>query len=129
MSRLFGLFAVQANMHIFWLLVMILYNEHFISTCTSAYTGPDIVNIGAILSFNTSIGKVAIEAAVEDVNSDPRVLNGTKLKLSMQDTKLSSRFLDFIEGTSFETSYVYSFTIIFISFSFGYTFHCCFATL
>jgi ionotropic glutamate receptor len=119
-------------MHIFWLLVMILYSEHFISTCTGASTRPDAVNIGAILSFNTSIGKVAkvaIEAAVEDVNSDPGVLNGTKLKLSMQDTKLSSGFLGIIEGTSFETSSVCSFTIFFVSFSFGYTLHCCFAAL
>jgi ionotropic glutamate receptor len=84
------------------------------------------------LSFDTSIGKVAkvaIEAAVEYVNSDPGVLNGTKLKLSMQDTKLSSEFLGIIEGTSFETSSVCSFTIFFVSFSFGYTLHCCFAAL
>jgi ionotropic glutamate receptor len=101
MSRLFGFFAVQSTMHMFWLLLMILYNGHFISTGTGVSTRPDVVNIGAILSFNSSIGKVAkvaIEAAVDDVNSDPGVLNGTMLKITMQDTKLSSGFLGIVEG-------------------------------
>ncbi|KAB1201732.1 Glutamate receptor 3.6, partial [Morella rubra] len=67
-------------------------------------TRPDVVNIGAILSFNSSIGKVAkvaIEAAVEDVNSNPAVLNGTKLKLEMRDAKLSSGFLGIVEALQF----------------------------
>jgi ionotropic glutamate receptor len=89
-------------MHTFWLLVMILYNGHFISTAsTGASTRPNVVNIGAILSFDSSIGKVAkvaIEAAVDDVNSSPMVLNGIKLKISMQDTKLSREFLGIVEG-------------------------------
>jgi len=114
MTRLFGFFAVQSTMYTFWLLVMILYNGHFISTGTGASTRSDVVNIGAILSFNSSIGKVAkvaIEAAVNDVNSNPVVLNGTTLKITMQDTKLSSGFLGIVEGISFQTSFVCSFTI------------------
>ncbi|KAE8010755.1 hypothetical protein FH972_007092 [Carpinus fangiana] len=92
-------------MHIFWVLVLVFYNGHFISTATGATsTRPDVVNIGAILAFNSSIGKVAkvaIEAALDDVNSDPKVLNGTKLNITMQDTKLSSGFLGIVEALRF----------------------------
>jgi ionotropic glutamate receptor len=60
-------------MHMFWLLVMIFYNGHFISTIgTDANSTRSDVNIGAILSFNSSIGKIAkvvIQAIVDDVNS------------------------------------------------------------
>ncbi|KAG6701748.1 hypothetical protein I3842_07G001600 [Carya illinoinensis] len=87
-----------------WLLGMIFYNGLFISTGTAASPRPDVVNIGAILSFNTSVGKaakLAIEAAVHDVNSSPDVLNGTKLILAMQDTKLSSGFLGIVEALRF----------------------------
>lgn len=62
---------------------------------------PDVVNIGAIFTFDSVIGKiakVAIALAIEDVNSDPEILNGTKLTLKMQNTK-SSDFLGIIEGT------------------------------
>ncbi|KAF5454106.1 hypothetical protein F2P56_023794 [Juglans regia] len=87
-----------------WLLGMIFYNGRFISTGTAASPRPDVVNIGAILSFNTSVGKVAklaIELAVDEVNSRTDVLNGTKLKLAMQDTKLSSGFLGIVEALRF----------------------------
>jgi ionotropic glutamate receptor len=45
---------------------------------------PAIVNIGAIFTFNSAIGRaprVAMEAVVFDVNEDPKILNGTKLNL------------------------------------------------
>ena len=96
------------------LVLMVFYSGLFINTSTSVSTRPDVINIGAIFSFNASIGKVskvAIEAAIEDVNSNPAVLVGTKLKLSMQDTKLSSGFLGIVEGTFSVTSLVYSFSI------------------
>ncbi|KAJ8764125.1 hypothetical protein K2173_005031 [Erythroxylum novogranatense] len=58
----------------------------------NANTRPKNVNIGALLSFDSTIGKVAkvaIEAAVKDVNNDPSVLGVTKLHLTMQDTAYS----------------------------------------
>ncbi|KAI5319912.1 hypothetical protein L3X38_039620 [Prunus dulcis] len=64
---------------------------------------PEVVNIGAIFTFDSVIGKiakVAIALAVEDVNSDPEILNGTKLTLKMQNTK-SSDFLGIIEALQF----------------------------
>ncbi|KAJ4799712.1 Glutamate receptor [Rhynchospora pubera] len=51
---------------------------------------PKVVNIGALFTFNSTIGrvaKVAISGAVNDVNNDSTVLNGTKLVVEMQDTK------------------------------------------
>jgi ionotropic glutamate receptor len=92
------------TMNMFWLLVLIFCYGLFIGTGAGVRvsTRPNVVNVGAIFSFNSSIGKVAkvaIEAAVEDVNSNPALLKGTKLKLAMQDTKLSSGFLGIVEGT------------------------------
>ena len=72
------------------------------STSTSVSTRPRVVNIGAILSFDSSIGKVAkiaIEAAIKDVNDNSSILNGTTLKIVMQDSKLSCGFLGIVEGT------------------------------
>lgn len=53
---------------------------------------PDAVNIGAVFTFNSVIGratKVAMEAAVSDVNADPRILKGTKLRLIVEDANCS----------------------------------------
>ena len=61
---------------------------------------PSSVNIGAIFTFNSVIGRVAkpaIEAAVSDINADPRILNGTKLKLITEDANCSA-FLGSVEG-------------------------------
>ncbi|XP_062144426.1 glutamate receptor 3.6-like [Alnus glutinosa] len=93
-------------MNMFWLLGVISCYGIFIGTGTGVRvsTSPNVVNIGAILCFNSSIGKVAkvaIEAAVEDVNSNPAVLKGTKLKLATQDTKQSSGFLGIVEALRF----------------------------
>ncbi|KAA8520040.1 hypothetical protein F0562_014286 [Nyssa sinensis] len=47
-----------------------------------------VVNIGAVYTHNSVIGrvaKVAIETAVADVNGDPSILKDTQLKLIMED--------------------------------------------
>ncbi|KAF5949305.1 hypothetical protein HYC85_011298 [Camellia sinensis] len=59
-----------------------------------------VVNIGALYTFNSVIGrsaKPAIEAAVDDVNSDSTVLAGMKLNLILHDTNCSG-FLGIVEG-------------------------------
>lgn len=64
-------------------------------------SNPDDVNIGAIFSFNTingGVSKIGMEAAVEDVNSDPTILGGRKLVLSYHDSNFSG-FLGIIGGT------------------------------
>ncbi|XP_071721800.1 glutamate receptor 3.7-like [Rutidosis leptorrhynchoides] len=53
---------------------------------------PSIVNIGAIFTFDSVIGRVAkaaIELAISDVNKDSTILHGTKLRLMMEDSNCS----------------------------------------
>ncbi|KAF9587793.1 hypothetical protein IFM89_005668 [Coptis chinensis] len=53
---------------------------------------PSSVNVGALFTFNSTIGRVAMPAirvAVDDVNSDPNILAGTRLNVLMQDTNCS----------------------------------------
>ncbi|KAK4577288.1 hypothetical protein RGQ29_027706 [Quercus rubra] len=55
--------------------------------------GPAVVNIGAIFTFNSVIGraaKLAMETAVDDVNADPKILNGTRLNLISEDANCSA---------------------------------------
>ncbi|OMO50006.1 Ionotropic glutamate receptor [Corchorus capsularis] len=83
---------------------MILYNGFpIIGVNTNVSARPEVVNIGAIFSFQSVIGKaakVAIEAAIEDVNSNPDILQGTKLNIQMKDTKYSG-FLGIVEALLF----------------------------
>ncbi|CAH9135761.1 unnamed protein product [Cuscuta epithymum] len=61
---------------------------------------PSTVNIGALFTMNSVIGrsaKPAIIAAVVDVNSDPNILRDTKLNLILQDTNCSG-FIGTIEA-------------------------------
>ncbi|CDP11784.1 unnamed protein product [Coffea canephora] len=51
---------------------------------------PSVVKIGAVFTFNSVIGraaKAAMELAVSDINADPRILNGTQLKLIKEDAE------------------------------------------
>ncbi|CAO2830716.1 unnamed protein product [Amaranthus hypochondriacus] len=66
----------------------------------NATTRPKVVNVGAIFSFNSTIGKVAkiaIQAAMNDVNSSPEILHGTNLNISMWDSN-DSGFLGAVEA-------------------------------
>ncbi|XP_020270386.1 glutamate receptor 3.7-like [Asparagus officinalis] len=54
---------------------------------------PGVVNIGAILAYDSVIGRVAkaaIETAVHDVNSDKNVLAGTRLNLIMMNSNCNA---------------------------------------
>ena len=58
------------------------------------------INIGALYTYNSIIGRavrIAIELALEDVNSDRTILPDTKLNVISQDTNCSG-FLATIEG-------------------------------
>ncbi|GAB4848373.1 hypothetical protein Ancab_003068 [Ancistrocladus abbreviatus] len=64
---------------------------------------PEVVNIGAILAVDSIVGKVAkvaIEAALDDVNSNPDVLPGAKLNILMLDSNYSG-FLGIVEALQF----------------------------
>ena len=52
----------------------------------------DIINIGYIVPLQTINGRVssiALKAAVDDVNSDPTILLGRQLKISVHDTNFT----------------------------------------
>lgn len=63
---------------------------------------PATVNIGAVFTHNSTIGrvaKVAIQVAVNDINSNSSVLGGTKLNLILEDSACNV-FIGSIGGTS-----------------------------
>jgi ionotropic glutamate receptor len=58
------------------------------------------VNVGALFAFNSAIGivaKTAIELAVNDVNNNENLLNGTKLVLTMVDSNCNA-FVGIVEA-------------------------------
>lgn len=70
---------------------------------------PSFVNVGAVFTFNSVIGraaKVAMELAVSDINADPRILNGTQLKLMMEDAECNV-FLGSMRGTYLKSQLPY----------------------
>lgn len=95
-------------MKIILVFVLLVFNNGKFSNgdSTSSSNRPEEVNIGCILTVNSAIGKVAkvaIDAAIEDVNSNPAILGGTKLKLLMQDANFSG-FLTFAAAFQFMES-------------------------
>ncbi|KQJ92921.1 glutamate receptor 3.1 isoform X1 [Brachypodium distachyon] len=72
--------------------------------CKSLAARPPVVNIGSILQFNSTIGgvsAVAIHAALEDINADPTVLNGTTLQVMLKDTNCYDGFLGMVQALQF----------------------------
>ncbi|KAL9259093.1 Glutamate receptor 3.4-like protein [Drosera capensis] len=56
---------------------------------------PKSVNVGALITFDSVIGRAvrpSIQAAVDDVNADSSVLQGTRLELYFHDTNCSGYF-------------------------------------
>ena len=88
-----------------WLMVLVVFCHEIFSNgvITNSSTRPSVVNVGAILAYKTAIGKVAkvaIEAAIEDVNSDPTVLAGTTIQITMHDSH-NNGFLGIVESKLF----------------------------
>ena len=53
---------------------------------------PSSVNVGALFTYDSFIGraaKPAFKAAMDDVNADQTILNGTKLNIVFQDSNCS----------------------------------------
>uniref|UniRef100_A0ACD5ZA71 Uncharacterized protein n=1 Tax=Avena sativa TaxID=4498 RepID=A0ACD5ZA71_AVESA len=72
--------------------------------CQSLAARPPVVNIGSILQLNSTTGgvsEVAIHAALEDINSDPTVLNGTTLNVLMKDASCLDGFLGMVQALQF----------------------------
>lgn len=96
-------FPVMAAAHLLILccfLVSIGEGVGRVQNGTSSTNRPAVVNVGALFTFNSVIGKVAktaIEVAVEDVNQNSSILSGTRLNVVMQDTNCSG-FLGVVEA-------------------------------
>ncbi|KAF9686594.1 hypothetical protein SADUNF_Sadunf02G0005500 [Salix dunnii] len=64
---------------------------------------PAVVNIGALFTFESSIGrvaKIAIQEAVKDVNENSSILRGTKLNVDMRNSNCSG-FIGMVEALRF----------------------------
>ncbi|KAL6652157.1 hypothetical protein ACP70R_011082 [Stipagrostis hirtigluma subsp. patula] len=64
---------------------------------------PNVVNVGALFTFNSAIGraaKVAIAAAVKEINNDSGILPGTELVVQMQDSNCSG-FIGIVQALQF----------------------------
>ncbi|CAB4291029.1 unnamed protein product [Prunus armeniaca] len=73
---------------------------------TEGASRPAAVNVGAMCTLGTingRVSKIAIEAAVNDVNSDPTILGGTKLSITFHDSNFSG-FLGIIGALKFMES-------------------------
>lgn len=85
-------------------LLALLFGMFSIGICKNvSVSRPAVVNIGAIFTFNSTIGrvaKVAINAAVDDVNSNPNLLRGTRLVVQMQDSDCNP-FIGMMEALQF----------------------------
>ncbi|GMH24530.1 hypothetical protein Nepgr_026373 [Nepenthes gracilis] len=93
--------SITLSILLFWGFYNGVYATDLRTTGNS--TRPDEVNVGVILasdSITGKVAKVAIEAALHDVNSDPDVLSGTTLKISMLDSNFSG-FLGIVEAMQF----------------------------
>lgn len=66
----------------------------------AASSRPAVVQVGALFTFDSTIGrvaKVAIHAAKDDINADQSVLRGSRLEILMSDTNCSG-FWGVVEG-------------------------------
>ncbi|KAG8363922.1 hypothetical protein BUALT_Bualt19G0072800 [Buddleja alternifolia] len=84
-------------------LVLVFLSLLFVRSFLGEDSRPNVVNIGSIFSFGTingRVAKIAMNAAVEDVNSDDRILQGSKLVLSTYDS-IYSGLLGIIGGLNY----------------------------
>ncbi|XP_031093554.1 glutamate receptor 3.6-like isoform X1 [Ipomoea triloba] len=102
-----GGLVIELSMKGFWVVVFLTFYSGYVcegvNSSSTLSARPDVVNIGCILTFISPIGKVAkaaVETAVDDVNSNPDVLGGTKLNITMLDSN-SSGFLGIVEAMRF----------------------------
>ncbi|XP_051152291.1 glutamate receptor 3.4-like [Andrographis paniculata] len=65
---------------------------------SNGFRGPRVVNVGALFTLDSAIGRPALPAAIDDVNSDTIILKDTKLNLMLQQDSKCSGFLASVEG-------------------------------
>ena len=101
----------KLKMKLIWLIpFLFVYGGSFgVGRAKNVSSRPAVVNIGAIFTLDSTIGrvaKIAIDEAVKDVNSNPDILRGTKLVIEMQNSNCSG-FLGMVEGTLIALVYVF----------------------
>lgn len=92
-------------MDVFWfpLFLFFLLGESRSGHAGNVSSRPAEVHIGAMFQYDSAIGraaKIAIQEAVNDVNSNSSILDGTKLSVIMQDTN-GSGFVGMVEALRF----------------------------
>lgn len=95
-------------------IVFLCFGLFSIGYCKSVSSRPAVVNVGALFTLDSTIGrvaKIAIEEAVKDVNSNSSILHGTKLTITMQNSNCSG-FMGMVEGTLYSTSSVLKLLLI-----------------
>lgn len=95
----------MASLWVLWFLTALVTTgaaEEAANGSSVSTTRPSVVNVGALFTYNSIIGRAAmlgIQQAVKDVNANPSILSGTRLNVITQDTNCSG-FLGTIEGES-----------------------------
>lgn len=82
------------------------YSRNSSSSLPTFSQRPSSVNVGALFTFDSFIGraaKPALKAAMDDVNADETVLKGVKLNIVFQDSNCSG-FIGTMGGTSSSSS-------------------------
>ncbi|XP_019185479.1 PREDICTED: glutamate receptor 3.6-like [Ipomoea nil] len=92
-------------MKLFWALILpVLYCGYLCEGVNSTLSArPSVLNIGCILTLRSDVGKITklvIETAVKDINSNPAVLGGTKLNVTILDNN-SSGLMGIVEAIRF----------------------------
>ncbi|GLT46036.1 hypothetical protein SLA2020_198260 [Shorea laevis] len=85
----------------FWLFLLV--GEFQRGDARNVSSRPAVVNIGAIFQYDSPIGrvaKIAIQEAVDDINSNSSILHGTKLSVTMHNSK-GSGFFGMVEALRF----------------------------
>lgn len=89
-------------MNVIWVLLISWCISYGVPLCalSANVSRPASVHVGAIFTFDSTIGrvaKIAIEEAIKDVNANSSVLRGTKLVLQAKNANCSG-FLGMVEG-------------------------------
>ncbi|KAH6821359.1 glutamate receptor 3.3 [Perilla frutescens var. hirtella] len=85
---------------LFWTLSLGVLSDGLSANASSR---PAVVNVGAIFTLDSTIGrvaKVAIDEAVKDINANSSVLTGTKINVKFRDSNCSG-FLGLVEALRF----------------------------
>lgn len=96
------MFRMMIWTFLYWLLSFGIISN---GLSTNVSSRPVVVNVGAIFTLNSTIGrvaKIAIEEAVKDVNANSSVLRETKLVVNINNTNCSG-FLGMVEGNLLST--------------------------